>query len=245
MPTSLFLVGLIKSGSTLLNRLMKPVTESAGFVFEAPANDLRQQGLELRDADLTFVAEGHAYGGFRNLPWPLPNFAAGRTVFLARDPRDALTSLYYSIAYSHRPPGTIAGDALLRGFEARRARALDQVIDDFVLQEAPARARQIEETLRHLPPHRLYRYEEVIFAKQAWVTDMMGYLGLVVPDRRVTQIVAKHDVMPSEEAPHEHIRRVTPGDHREKLRPETIQSLDIILSSVLRRLGYAAGPQEA
>lgn len=240
MPTSLFLVGLIKSGSTLLNRLMKPVTESAGFVFEAPANDLRQQGLELRDADLTFVAEGHAYGGFRNLPWPLPDFAAGRTVFLARDPRDALTSLYYSVAYSHRPPGTTAGDALLRGFEARRTRALGQAIDDFVLQEAPARAHLIEETLCHMPSHRMYRYEEVIFSKQAWVVDMMDYLGLVVAERRVAQIVARHDITPAEEAPHEHIRRVTPGDHREKLRPDTVQRLDNILSPVLRRLGYAA-----
>ena len=240
MARSLFLLGLIKSGSTLLNRVMKPITESAGFIFDSPANDLRQQGVELRDAALSFEAENRAYGGFRNLPWPLPAFAADRAVFLVRDPRDALTSLYFSVAYSHRPPGTGVSDALLRRFEARRARAKAQAIDDFVLAEAPRQAETIAETLRHLPAgSRTYRYEEVIFEKLAWVADMMAFLRLEVPQRRVAQIVQRQDIKPEAEAPHEHVRRVTPGDHREKLSSDTIRRLDEILRPVMESLGYA------
>ncbi len=240
MAESLFIVGLVKSGSTLLNRLMKPLAEGAGYNFDAPANTVRQQGVKLRGARPDFQPEGHAYGGFRNLPWPLPEFAAGRTVFLARDPRDALTSLYFSVAYSHRPPGTGADGALLRKFQARRMRALDQPIDAFVLAEAPKQAETIAETLRHLPAGtRRYAYETVIFDKLAWARDMMAYLGLELADRRLAAIVERQDVIPAVEAPRDHIRRVTPGDHRDKLAPATIARLDDILQPVMSALGYA------
>ncbi len=36
-----------------------------------------------------------------------------------------------------------------------------------------------------------------------------------------------------------HKRKVTPGDHREKLQPETIRRLDQIFAPVLDRLGYS------
>ena len=37
-----------------------------------------------------------------------------------------------------------------------------------------------------------------------------------------------------------HKRKITPGDHREKLQPETIRQLDQIFAPVLDRLGYSA-----
>lgn len=239
MASSIFIVGLVKSGSTLLNRVMRPIAEAAGFDFVAPANALRQQGVDLRDASPTFEPEGHAYGGFRNLPWPLP-FAAGRTVFLARDPRDALTSLYFSVAYSHAPPGAAASNAMLRRFETRRARALAQSIDDFVLAEAAHHGEIVLETLGNLPEgSRRHAYEAVIFDKLAWARDMADFLALDVAERRIAAIVDRQDIHPAEEAPRAHVRHVTPGDHRDKLAPETIRQLDEILAPAMTALGYA------
>lgn len=238
MVASIFIVGLVKSGSTLLNRIMRPLSEGAGLRFRSPANDARQRGLELADVEVAFEPEGQAYGGFRNLPWPLPEFAAGRTVFLVRDPRDALTSLYFSVAYSHGPPGSAEGTTMLERFERRRAAVRAMTIDAFVLGEAAALIRVAEETLGHLPAHRRYRYEDVIFDKQTWALDMMSYLGLSPPRRRVASIVGRNDVVPALEDPQAHVRRVTPGDHREKLKAETIAQLDDRLAGVLERLGY-------
>jgi hypothetical protein len=240
MPPSIFIVGLLKSGSTLLNRIMRPITVAAGLSFRAPASEMFERGLELKTATVAFEPFGHAYGGFRDLPWPLPDFAADRTVLLVRDPRDALTSLYFSVAYSHVPPGTADSPRLLRAFEARRDRVRGMSIDDFVLQEAPARARQIRRTLANIPRRRLYRYEEIIFDKQAWVEDMVAYLGLSPPPPLVAAVVARNDVVPAEEAPLAHIRRVTPGDHREKLRPETIAALDARFARLMKTMGYPA-----
>lgn len=238
MVASIFIVGLVKSGSTLLNRMMRPLCETAGLRFHSPANDARQRGVELSAADWTFEPEGQAYGGFRNLPWPLPDFAANRTVFLARDPRDALTSLYFSVAYSHRPPGSTDGAAMLERFEQRRSEVRAMSIDAFVLEEVAGFARRVEETLGHLRAHRLYRYEDVIFDKQAWAADMLDYLGLSLPERRVAKIVERNDILPRDEDPRAHIRRVTPGDHREKLQASTIARLDDGLAPLLERLGY-------
>jgi hypothetical protein len=210
----------------------------AGLEYRAPASELFQQGVELRKGSVVFEPHGFAYGSFRYLPWPLPTFAAGRTVMLLRDPRDALTSLYFSIAYSHRPPGSAQGQKLLRKFEARRADARAGSIDGFVLREAPGHLRAIEKTMANLPAHRLYRYEDVIFDKLAWTHDMLDFLKLDVPGRLVEAVVARNDIVPDAEAPLEHIRHVTPGDHRNKLQPQTIEALNELFGRVMGKFGY-------
>jgi hypothetical protein len=159
MVPSVFIVGMVKSGSTLLNRIMRPVTAAAGLTYRSPANEMFRRGLELKAATIEFEPFGQAYGGFRDLPWPLPDSAAGRTVLLVRDPRDALTSLYFSLAYSHVPPGSSDSLKLLQAFDARRERVRVMTIDEFVLQEAPAQARLIKRVLTNIPRHRMYRYE--------------------------------------------------------------------------------------
>jgi hypothetical protein len=245
MIPSVFIVGLLKSGSTLLNRIMRPICADSGLTYRSPANEMVERGLKLKEATIDFEPFEHAYGGFRDLPWPLPDFAADRTILLVRDPRDALTSLYFSVAYSHVPPGTAESPKLLQAFEARRHRARAMAIDDFVLAEADAQARLIKRTLANIPRHRLYRYEEVIFDKRGWAADMVEYLGLSPPEQLVSTIVARNDVLPSEDAPLEHIRHVTPGDHRDKLRPETIEALDARFARVMKKLGYPVTAERA
>lgn len=238
MLPSVFIVGLVKSGSTLLNRIMRPITMAAGLTYRSPPDEIFRRGLKLREQTINFEPFGYAYGGFRELPWPLPDFGADRTVLLVRDPRDALTSLYFSLAFSHVPPGTADSPKLLQAFEARRARALAMDIDAFVLEEADRHARLIKRALANTPRYRLYRYEEIIFDKQAWTTDMVEYLGLTAPPGLISNVVARNDVVPAQDAPLEHVRHVTPGDHRDKLRPETIAALDARFAHLMKKMGY-------
>lgn len=48
------------------------------------------------------------------------------------------------------------------------------------------------------------------------------------------------DRRPAQERPDKHVRRVTPGDHREKLQPATIARLNEAFGDVLERFGYSA-----
>jgi hypothetical protein len=243
---SVFLVGLPKAGSTLLTHLMKPLVQAAGLAFVSAPDVLRRLGVAPKDfpaeINQVFQPQGYAFGGFRSLPGALalPAFAADRTVLLIRDPRDMLTSLYFSVAHSQHPPGPGIGGALAATFEAKRREANDMDIDDFVLSRARGVVVQygkVERKLRRIP-HKLYRYEDVIFDKLGWANDMMAYLDLSPPPGVLKQVVTRNDVRPDVEDMTRHVRKVTPGDHIEKLKPETITELNGQLGPLLQKYGY-------
>lgn len=245
--SSIFLLGLPKAGSTLLARLMKPLAEDAGLSFVALQDALRHIGVPPRDippeVNLAFQPAGYAFGVFRSLPGELalPPYAAGRTIWLIRDPRDMLTSLYFSLAYSHRPPGRGAGGALAASFEEKRAEVSGMDIDAFALRNASVVAGQYRTVERKLVgiPHKLYRYEDVIFDKLAWARDMMAYLGLSARPGVVEAAAAQNDARPPVEDVTQHIRKVVPGDHAQKLAAATIAQLNARLAAILQTYGYA------
>jgi hypothetical protein len=243
---SVFLVGLPKAGSTLLNQLMRPITAAAGLSFVALQETMYSMGVAPRDIPASvndaFEPAGYAYGGFRSLPrgFLIPPFAADRTVLLVRDPRDMLTSLYFSLARSHRPPGTAVGGTLAAAFEEQRAEANRTSIDEFVLEKAEIVINQFRIVRTKLSgiSHKLYRYEDVVFEKLFWARDMIDYLGLAAPAASIEQAVAANDTRPDVEDPTRHVRKVAPGDHREKLRTQTINELNARLEPILRRYRY-------
>ena len=243
---SAFFIGLPKAGSTLLNGLMRPITTAAGLSFWAPQELLFGMGVTAQDIppeiNAVFAPTGHAFGGFRSLPagFVIPSFAAGRTILLVRDPRDMLTSLYFSLTQSHRLPGKTVGEAAAAAFRERRVEVNRTSIDAFALKRARLVANQFDSVADKLAriPHRLYRYEDVVFEKLWWTRDMIDYLGLTVSPDVVEQAVAANDKRPDVEDASRHVRKVVPGDHREKLRPETITELNARLEPILRRYRY-------
>lgn len=243
---SVFLVGLPKAGSTLLNRLMRPVVTASGLSFVGLQEIMYGMGVAAQDipaeVNQAFQPKGYAFGAFRSLPGGLrlPQYATDRTVLLVRDPRDMLTSLYFSLARSHRPPGRAVGGALAETFEEQRQEVNRTSIDSFVLERAAIVAgqyRTVEAKLARIA-HRLYRYEDIIFDKLSWSRDMTAYLGLTVAPDTLEQIVQANDVRPEVEDPAQHVRKVVPGDHREKLTSATIAELNLRLEPILRRYRY-------
>jgi hypothetical protein len=243
---SFFVVSQPKAGSTLFNRIMRPVSEQVGASFYSLPNELHALGLPARtvgpDVNRLFRPQGFAYGGFRGIENPirLPNFAAGRIVALVRDPRDMLCSLYFSEAFSHKPPGTAASPELAKRFEQRRQAALSETIEAFVQRRGDgllATYVQMLEKIDGLAP-RLWRYEDVIFDKERWIRDVLDHLGLAYDARRVANVVSRNDLRPAAEDASQHVRRVTPGDYREKLSPPTIEVLDAKFAPILDRFGY-------
>lgn len=243
---SYFLIGLPKAGSTLLNRVMRPISAKLGASFFSIPNELYGLGLSTNEIasglNELFEPHGYAYLGFRGLDaaYRLPAFASGRTVLLVRDPRDMMTSMYFSEAFSHVAPGAAEGEKLLEEFQRNRAAALAEPVDDYALRRAADVRRTFERTQAKLKgvDHKLYRYEDVVFAKLEWVADMLAYLGLPYRPALVERIVAANDVKPETEDPSAHIRRVAPGDHKSKLAPSTIAKLDDIFAPILSTYGY-------
>lgn len=194
-----------------------------------------------RIADL--VWRGNLYLGFRDPPTAFfgdPVFQGARKILLVRDPRDALVSEYFSIRHSHRLPERNAETSPVA---LQRQEALAGDIESFVLTRAPELNRTIDGFAPLLgdPKLRLFRYEEVVFDKAAWIRAMLAHFGWRAPGPLIDRIVARHDVRPGEERPTEFIRKVAPGDHRDKLGAETIARLNAALSPTWARLGYDLG----
>ncbi|MAN14203.1 MAG: hypothetical protein CL945_05845 [Dinoroseobacter sp.] len=243
---SLFVIGLPKAGSTLFNRIMRPICQKAGLALLPWHNMLREFGILPNDFPDTlgklYQPRGYAFVGFRGLSPKerLPGFANGRTVYLVRDPRDMVVSQYFSLAYSHPPPGTVADDTLLKAFEAERRELRQTSIDEYVLSTAPAVRQKYLETTSALAEieHRVWRYEDVVFDKLNWISKVVAYLELDVPEAFVANVVARNDIAPQSENKHEHIRKVTPGDHKDKLEAGTVAALNKIFDPILTAHDY-------
>ena len=243
---SFFAVGLPKAGSTLLEYLLRPMARHVGLAPYSLAGALFKLGIAPQKATLgpddLFDPVGYAFLGFRS--WhpehALPGWARGRVLFLVRDPRDMVVSQYFSEAYSHRPPGSLADDTEARIFSERRDALRKMALDDYALEMARVVAHHYARTRSAIAPAepRIWRYEDVIFDKLRWMHEMLDHLGLRLPDRAIARIVDRQDIRPASEDIQQHVRKVTPGDHREKLKPETIARLNEILADMLGEHGY-------
>jgi hypothetical protein len=242
---SCFVLGVRKSGSTVLNNMVTALakTQSYGVV---DFGKMFQAGMIPRDWRFdpglaSLVRGGNVYLGFRDFPAALrsdPNFVASPKVLLVRDPRDALISEYFSNAYSHPVPK----DGFARDFMLKlRDDALGQSIEASVIRSARFMAATMLQFAPLLsdPLLKLFRYEDVIFEKRRLLESISSHFGWASNAPAISQILAWADVVPSEERPTEFIRRVHPGDHRNKLSQPAIGELNTILAETLKTFGYA------
>lgn len=183
------------------------------------------------------------YFGFRYLPPVLMSpglqTRARRFALLVRDPRDALVSQYFSFgrkAGSHARPAHNP-----EALEKRLAAIEDKPIDTYVLEMAPALARKLEAYRDSLDFSLglLRRYEDVYFDKETFLAEIFGHFGIAVPRDIIAEVARANDVRPEKEDDSKHIRKGTPGDHAEKLRPETIARLNDTFREVGAFYGYA------
>ncbi len=236
---SAFAFSLHKAGSVMLDKVVAQMALAAGVpAINFPSESFRQglvEGALSREAiGPILMRDGYVFTGFRSLLSSIPDEALDgrRKVLLVRDPRDMLVSLYFSRRYSHHIPDKgSARDTLL----ASRTETSAVDIDTFVLSDkADFIARNYRAYMRIIGVDwRVYRYEDVIFRKREWLSDMAAYLELPVRKRRLNKIADRNDLRPSAEDVNAHVRQVTPGNYQKHLQPETIARLDTELEDIL------------
>ena len=250
-----FAFSMHKAGSTLFYNLLNRAMHRANEL--GLANTLRYVSIPdrlfnagvpeqvLTDPEFPLkhnekVADEHTlYGGFRFVPaFATDEFLADKRVMvLVRDPRDVLTSLYFSLQKSHRIPVGEAGAVMTE----HKERVLTEHIDQFVSRMARKgqwlrRFTRLGE-LKDLGVS--WRYEDIVFDKARWLDEILDYLEIDLPAESRHQFVSAEDIRPDQEDADKHIRQVTPGDHKRKLKAETIAELNAIFSDTLRVWGYS------
>jgi hypothetical protein len=244
-----FVLGVRKSGSSLLNNLCNVLSTTNGHPFIDIGGVLFEKNIPADEwgvypGILPILNPGNTYGGFREVP-PifLDNdlFKNSAKILLVRFPHDALVSEFYSSAFSHAvPKPTAAGDAVTKTMELFRKQALTSTIDDYVVPRAHSLARQMLEyaAVARWDSTMLFKYEDWIFRKAELIKAIASHFGWKVDDQLIGHMLAWADIRPVTEDPHAFVRKVTPGDHRQKLRPDTIATLNTILRPAMEAFDY-------
>ena len=228
---SVVLFTLHKVASTFTNRLLDHLNaEHLGlrrldwdkYVYNRFPRD--SSGYIAQRTDRLFASSGYCYGVFREA-LPIADLGRYRVLLILRDPRDILTSHYFSEAHSHALP---VNKARRREFEARRARVRGQSIDDYVLEQSLPLVKKFDDYVAMCRSHAIdpVTYEQMMGDWDDFVDRVGDTLGIDVgrAERDALRSAGQIGVEHGGDVTH-HRRRGTPGDHREQLRRATVATL--------------------
>ena len=256
LPGDILVFTLHKSASMFIHKQCELVCRIGGIPYHSP--NLPNSGADARRllTDPEFWRARHGCFAPIRFLVDLPQLDDYSIILHLRDPRDVLVSMFYSYCFIHA--GEIQSNTGYRREVAARG------IDDFVLGKAGERSRDypgdygtgghVEDLIGNLPKRYrdyvdrllgrrnviLLKYEEMVTDYRRWlekfiqgfpIEDKQAVLEELTANTPSRVPVRNVDVMA-------HMRHVTPGDHRAKLKPSTIRQLDEIFSDTLDTLGY-------
>jgi hypothetical protein len=243
---SFFVFGIHKCGSSLLDNIFVKVCKLKNLphinipvlAFDQGIMSEVWQSSSLLNS---LITDGYCYGGFRSYPSFFKSnklLEKRRKILLVRDPRDAIVSAYFSFALSHKLPsqGKLAEKMINDRMQYQKMN-----MEVFALKRASHvkhAFNMYNQNLNQDSLLKIYRYEDIIFKKYEWIKDMLDFLKLSLEPDEIAKIVEENDYIPKSEEPANHIRKVVPGDHKEKLSPDCIKQITEILSEVLERYNY-------
>ncbi len=244
-----------KAGSMVLHRVLKDICELNQIRFYSPNKS--ELPFERMFAGEDFLAQKRGCFGPVRFFVPSKALPDASIILHLRDPRDVLVSMFFSYCYMH------AGE--IEAHTGYRKEVAEAGIDRFVLDMVAApfyeyrgdygigsrykkhvgtvldRYQRYLDELLSRPNTTAVSYEEMVLSFPAWLEKITAAFDLKDPEETRAVVAARHadSVAAAEEDVWSHKRKVTPGDHREKLQPETIRELDQIFAPVLDRLGYS------
>ena len=248
-----------KAASMFLEKLALDVADEFGICHYSMSNEKYYDKIKQLSWK-TFIEEKSRPGCFgpirakeRETIFPEALFEYSIILHL-RDPRDVLTSLFFSYIYSHptKEGRFNPGDALRKKWE-------EWGIDNFVLVNLPyfkERYQLLTSTLLDNTDVKLIKYEDMISNYPKWLYDFLSaFSHLDVPSQQIPEHISLSNsiptihqklfekyknefTFPTSEDVYRHKRQIKPGDHKNKLKPATIEILNDVFSDVLELLSY-------
>jgi hypothetical protein len=229
-----------KSASTFFNRYLKELSSETTHTYvdvNGYFGTMGAKGLEVQQEagfiNKVFRKTGFIYGPLRNYI-PVTDMEQYPVVLVLRDPRDVLTSQYFSIKNSH----PLVTPELIK----RRKLALQSTIDEHVLSNQSDRfVKTYTEYIDNLidKPNVLFiKYEEVISDFKNCLTKINTHCALELRNDQITLLDRSNVFQKKKEDQHTHIRKIESGDYKEKLKPETIKILNKKFEVILKKLDY-------
>ena len=240
-----------KAGSTFVNGLLAQICRRLEIEHHTE-NDARYQMLNSTMSWKQYLESNVRTGCFgpiraaAKLPVYPANLDEYSILLHLRDPRDVVTSMYFSKAYSHP-----VQSGVFEMTPQQREQLREEGIDRFVIRSAQLlrpKYDKLYEKLKDRPNVTTVHYEDMVLNFPAWLDQVLSaFESFRVPAQKARNLLLpqsvrwmglKHHLLKtnrsafdvSEENVFSHKRKVTPGDHREKLKPATIAELNEIFS---------------
>ena len=240
-----------KAGSTFVNGLLAQICRRLEIEHHTE-NDARYQMLNSTMSWKQYLESNVRTGCFgpiraaAKLPVYPDNLDEYSILLHLRDPRDVVTSMYFSKAYSHP-----VQSGVFEMTPQQREQLREEGIDRFVIRSAQLlrpKYDKLYEKLKDRPNVTTVHYEDMVLNFPAWLDQVLSaFESFRVPAQKARNLLLpqsvrwmglKHHLLKtnrsafdvSEENVFSHKRKVTPGDHREKLKPATIAELNEIFS---------------
>lgn len=245
-----FILGVRKSGSSLLGNIIISLCRYNKVPHVSIAEQAFKQNLRFKDWSRAqelgeTIRDGAFYLGFRALPEFLASnklFQERRKILLVRDPRDAIVSQFFTVAFNHKVPqkndqnANGARETLLN----KRKLVRNQPIDEYVIENALGLHNTIQAYIKFIdsPNMLIFRYEDILMNKRSWIQEMANFLELELSEKMLQNILNNVDIVPHQENPKNFIRKAIPGDYKDKLQPQTIEQLNKVFADILEQFNY-------
>ncbi|MDK3020922.1 sulfotransferase domain-containing protein [Pseudodonghicola flavimaris] len=240
---SIACVSMHKAGSTITDQILVDFCTARGLEMDrisliAPSSPLPldqvyiQHQKQMRD-------EGVYYGVIRG-PWAsrMPKLKDLKVIVQVRDPRDCITSAYFSYRQSHVPP---KDSDKLKAFLERREAMKEMNIDEYARGEISNYRNRLQVLRNLVEEHNdvlVLKYEEMVLNTESWLNRISDFIDQPLTNELRVTLGEKIDFTPKNEDPSKHKRQVTPGDHLRKMSPETIDALDEGMANQMQFFGY-------
>jgi hypothetical protein len=246
---SILFFTIYKAASSFIGGFMRKVADETGitpvnldgyFYQIAKGGEWERSGRVL--VDVPYQSTGYFYGPFRSFNRGIPNIDDYKIFLVLRDPRDVVVSAYYSI-YSHVMP-LVEGKKQKQTRVNRRKKLGRQTVDEHVINKLGSDSRFLD---RYVEYHRelmgkpnvfFLKYEDMVTDFDPWLDRLLEFLELNVSPQLIEEIRASANFKVSKEDIYKHKRQVTPGDHKRKLKAETIDILNKNTEEILKLYGY-------
>jgi hypothetical protein len=241
---SIMALSMHKAGSSIADRIIEDFCVLKGYEIDRIASRVPGSPLSEIEVYKSYQSQmklENVYYGIARQPGVaemqiLPKL---RIIAQVRDPRDCITSAFFSFRDSHVPPDD---PDKLKAFLERREQLKLISIDDFALKEAPKYARRLEVLSDVITKHTdllLLHYEEMVLDTANWMRKLSHFIEQPITPALLNRLGHKINFKVLGEDSKRHKRQVTPGDHKRKLQPVTIGLMNKILCNGLGLFGYA------
>jgi len=224
-----------KAGSMFVYRLLKDIAIHETMRLHSPNNGTLPPARDIENRHLKFSEPNSIYGPIRIFSGLTEDFC-GKIILILRDPRDVLTSMYYSYLYSHLRSSS--------GFNPSKEEIASweqSGIDGFVREEGEEFLDRYQQYIDLIKSRDVLflKYEDMVENFSDWLDSFLKAFDLDGSAFH-THLLDKYRGEFKIEAENKmsHKRNVKPGDHKNKLSIDTIEKLNADFNDILHQLGY-------